>query len=300
MDSGGSPRVALIITTHDRWQFLEDAVRSARAQVYPHLDLILSDDGSTDPRLLALLDRFEEEGITVLRHPNGGIGASLNAAVASAEADYVMRLDDDDIIDPPYIAEAVEVAERDPEAGLVYCRASFFGTSEGPWPLPDMDIGRVLFDNLVFASVLVRRVDWIAVGGYDESMREGREDHDFVLRILSLGRRAVRLDGEYFHYRQHGEGSVNQQVSGSREALIRAHATMMRNNLGLYEAHAEEFWRVIFLRADEVNDLRHRYGALERLRTRHPRALEGAKTARKGIRALTTRLDRWRGRERDR
>lgn len=286
---GGEVRVALIILTHDRHRFVEEAVAAARAQTYPHLELIISDDGSTDPSLLRLLDAFEAEGLTVLRHPPGGIGASVNAAVHAADATYVMRLDDDDLIDPPYVAEAVAAAQADPSVGIVYCRADFFGDVGGPWRLPDLDIGMILLDNLIFSTALYRREDWLAVGGYDETMREGREDHDFVLRILGLGRRVIRLDGTYFHYRRHDLGSVNAEVGESREALIRAHATIFRNNLPLYEKHAEEFWRRLFLRVDEANDLRHRYAALERLRSRAPGAVRIARRVRVGARGLARR-----------
>lgn len=281
--------VTLVITTHERAAHLEQAVAAARAQTYPELEIVLSDDGSTDPALMRLLDRFEEEGLRVLRHRRGGIGASLNAAVRATSSRYVMRLDDDDLIDPPYVAEAVAVAEADPGVGIVYCRATVFGAQEGPWPLPDLDMGRILYDNLVFATALVRREDWLAVGGYDESMREGREDHDFVLRILGTGRRAVRLEGTHFHYRRHEGGSVNMAVGASREALIRAHATIFRNNLPLYAEHAEDFWRLHFAQVDEVNDLRHRYRRLEELRGAHPRLLAAARRVRAGLRSLRRR-----------
>lgn len=289
MENQALPQVLLVVTTHERSTFLPEAIASARRQTYENVRIVLSDDGSTNPDLIALLDQYESEGLQVLRHPSGGVSASLNAAVRAVESDYVMRLDDDDLIEPTYIEEAVAVAESDPEIGIVYSRATMFGTVTGPWLLPDFEIGRILLDNLIFPTSLVRRADWLAVGGHDEAMLEGREDHDFVLRILGLGRRPVRLEGVHFHYRQHGETSRNATIGASREALIRAHAAIFRNNAALYADNAEEFWRLILQRVDEVNDLRYRYERWERLRTGHPRIIAAAKAARSGLLSIRGR-----------
>lgn len=284
----GPARVGIVVLTHDRPDFLAETLASARAQTYPHLEIVVSDDGSTDPRMVALLGRLEAEGLRVLRHDHGGVGSSVNRAVAALDTEYVMPLGDDDVIDPPYVAAAVAAAEADPHLGIVYCRAEFFGDVTGPWRLPDFEIGGILLANQIFATALFRRADWIAVGGYDERMREGREDHDFVLRILGLGRTVRRLEGTWFHYRRHPLASLNRGVGESREVLVRAHATIFRNNLDLYAQHAEEFWSRIFERADEINDLRHRYRRLEELRRRHPRVLAVARGARRGLSALAT------------
>lgn len=285
MSIGPPPKVAIIIPTHDRPEYLAEAVRSARAQTHAQLQIAISDDGSTNPELLALLDHYEDEGLMVFRHPRGGIGSSLNAAVRAVDADYVLRLDDDDLIDPPYVEEAVSVAEADPEVGIVYCRATVFGKIDEPWELPDFKIGRILFDNLIFATALVKRDDWLTVGGYDETMRDGREDHDFILRILGLGRRVERLEGRYFHYRRHGGASVNDAVGADREALIRAHSAIFRNNINLYADHAEEFWRLLFLQVDEVNNFRHRYQKMEKIRREHPRLVNFTKASRRTLRS---------------
>lgn len=276
-----APVVALVIATHQRPDFLRETLASAYAQTYPGVRIVISDDGSTDPALLALLDACDAEGITVLRHPHRGFPASLNAAIAATPADYVMVLGDDDLIEPPYIAEAVAAAEADPSVGIVYCRADLFGTVEGPWRLPPFEIGPMLLDNRIFTTALMRRADWEAVGGFDETMTDGREDHDFWLRILGLGRGVAQLPHTYFHYRQHGSGSMNKDLARSREKLVRAHATMLRTNLALYEEHAEEFWALLFDRVDEINDLRHRYRHLEALRARHPRLLAAAQATRR-------------------
>lgn len=285
-------RVTLVITTHDRHEYLEEALGSARAQTYGAVDLVVADDGSTDPRLLRLLERIEADGVRVLRCPPRGVSATLNSAFASTEGTYVMRLDDDDVIAPAYIEQAVRAAASDPRIGVVYCRAELFGTEEGPWSLPDLDLGALLIDNQVFATALFRREDWRAVGGYDESMREGREDHDFLLKVLGLGREVHRLEGTYFRYRRHDGPSLNAVTGRSTPAKARAYAAMLRNNQALYVEHAEEFWLHVFRQLEEARDLRLRYRHLEQLRRRWPRLYGAARTGRRTAEHLAGRLRR--------
>lgn len=280
MNDARKPLVSLILLTFDRADFVEEALGSVLAQTYPEIEIIVSDDGSTDPEMLHLLDRLEERGLLVLRNPHGGMPSSVHHGMAATRGDYAMILGDDDLIDPPYIAEAVDVMESDPQAGFVYCRATLFGSVNGSWDLPDFDIGGILLNNQIFTTHLFRREDWHTTGGYDLSMVTGREDHDFVLKLLGIGRRPVRLEGTYFHYRQHNRNSLNANATRTRETLVANHAQIFRNNIDLYQNHAEEFWREIFGLIDEATDLRHRYAPLERLRTGHPRLVGAAKRLR--------------------
>ncbi|UEJ81124.1 glycosyltransferase family 2 protein [Brachybacterium halotolerans subsp. kimchii] len=289
MPSEESARVTLVIPSYDRPEYLEQAVASAQAQTWPALDIVVCDDGSTDPEQLRLLERLERDGIAVRRFPHRGVSATLNGGIGSSDARYFLCLGDDDLIEPPYVEEAVKVAEADPRIGVVYCRADVFGAMTGPWELPDFDIGSILIDNQIFATALFRREDWLAVGGYDETMTEGREDHDFLLRILGLGRDVHRLEGTYFHYRQHDRPSLNAVTGRSTETKARVYATMLRNNQSLYLEHAEEFWLHFFRRLEEARDLRLRYRHLEALRARFPRSYGVLRTVRRSAEALTAR-----------
>lgn len=289
---GTLPRVTLILLTYDRPDFVEEALASAQAQTYPDIEIVISDDGSTSPAMLRLLDDFEARGLRVLRNPHGGMSASVHHAMSASQGRYVMILGDDDLIDPPYIAEAVAVLEANDEVGMVYCRATLFGSVNGPWELPDFDLGKILLNNQIFTTHLFRRVDWEATGGYDATMATGREDHDFVLKLLGLGRRPVRLDGTYFHYRRHDRASLNAAAARDRRTLVANHAQIFRNNLALYGEHAEEFWQEIFALVDEATDLRHRYAPLERLRTGSPRTVSALKNLRDLGRSAARRVRR--------
>lgn len=263
---GTRPTVTVVIPCLDMGFTLDQAIQSVRAQHFQDFEIVVVDDGSSDPDTIDRIASWEATGVQVIRQKNRGVGAALNAGLNVAAGKYFMPLNDD-IIDPPYLMEAVRAMDADDELGIVYCRATLFGALEGRWELPDFNFADELLWNSIFATSLFRTADWRAVRGFDEVMR-GREDHDFILRILSLGRTVLRLEGEYFHYRR-GRPSVNARLhaAGSRDTLIAAYARMFRNNQALYEKHAEDFMRSIFKVVDERNELRMRYRHLEAFRS---------------------------------
>lgn len=285
-----SPTVSLIIPVYNTGSYLPETMASAFAQTWPALEIVVVDDGSTDPLTLELLHELSADPrVLLIRQDNQGPAAALNTGIRASNAEWFMPLGSDDLIGPTYVQKSAEVMGRRPEVSIVYCRAEMFGAVAGPWGLPDFDWSTFLVHNLIFISALFRRSDWESVGGFDESMREGREDHDFVMKVLGHGGVPHRLEEVLFHYRIRPD-SVNAQVGDSREKLIRAHASIFRNNLDTYQEHAEDLFTFIFRQHDEIMDLRHRYAALERLRTGHPRTVEAAKSVRNLARGAASSL----------
>ncbi|WP_345186784.1 glycosyltransferase [Microbacterium panaciterrae] len=277
--------VTVVIPVFDSGATLAETLDSVFAQTYAQTRIVVVDDGSTDPQTLQLLDELRtDDRLQVIRQDNGGPAAALNAGIAVATGAYFLPLGSDDRISPTYVAEAVAVLDAQPDVPLVYSRAEFFGRLSGPWRLPDFDWTEFLVHNQIFAAALFRRDDWAAVGGYDETMRRGREDHDFVLRVLGRGGVPHRLEGVHFFYRIGDAGSVNSRMT--RDDLIAAHSRILRNNLQTYADHAEDLFTFIFRQHDQIQDLKYRYALLERLRVRFPRAIGVAKSIRNALRRV--------------
>ncbi|BCT77070.1 glycosyl transferase [Sinomonas cyclohexanicum] len=281
--------VTVVVPCFNDGATLAETLRSALAQTHTDLDVVVVDDGSTDaPTRGVLAEVSGWNRVSVIHQANMGPAGALNTAIKAASGPYILPLGADDIIAPPYVAKGVAVLDERKEVGMVYCRAEFFGSINSPWGLPDFSWRHILIHNLIFATSLFRKSDWAAVGGYDEVMR-GREDHDFVLKILARGLVPFRLDGVHFFYRRGHKTSVNDVVGADRKVLIDNSARMMRNNLELYGQHAEDLFDYIFRQQDEINDLRYRYAWLERLRDRNPNLLSIARVVKARLRALLIR-----------
>ena len=106
-----SPRVSVLIPTHNRADFILGAVRSALAQTYSELEVIVGVNGCTD-RTAELVRAIDDPRLAVLERANTiPMYANFNALVEMAAGDFVLVLSDDDVLHPDAIAKLVAALE---------------------------------------------------------------------------------------------------------------------------------------------------------------------------------------------
>ncbi|WP_400191907.1 glycosyltransferase family 2 protein [Hymenobacter sp. B81] len=95
---------SIIIPTYNRAHLVVDAIRSALAQDYPHKQIIVVDDGSTDDtrRVVSAFPQVEYE-----YQANAGQAAARNAGLRRSRGEYVTTLDSDDIWDPGFLSAGI-------------------------------------------------------------------------------------------------------------------------------------------------------------------------------------------------
>ena len=110
------PLVSVVIPYFRLEKHLVETLESIDAQTYPHIEVIVVNDGSfrdEDTRVLdATAERF---GVTVLTQQNSGLGRARNFAVSQSRGEYVLPLDPDDLLEPRYVERCAEVLESRPE-----------------------------------------------------------------------------------------------------------------------------------------------------------------------------------------
>ena len=130
-ETADSPRVSVIVTTHNRATMLPRAVRSVLVQTYEDYELIIVDDCSTDDTP-EVTRTFTDPRVRVIRHPdNRGHPAAVNTGIRLARGEYVAFLDDDDQWLEAKLARQVEAADADPRVGLVYTWTDHFDAASG-------------------------------------------------------------------------------------------------------------------------------------------------------------------------
>ena len=93
-----SLKVSIIINNYNYDAFLSQAVDSALNQSYPHVEVIVVDDGSEDDSV-AIIQRYGDRIIPVLK-ANGGQASALNAGFEASSGDLILLLDADDYLFP--------------------------------------------------------------------------------------------------------------------------------------------------------------------------------------------------------
>ena len=191
-----APLVSVVVPVHNGAAVLSDALASVRLQTFRNFEAIVVDDGSTDDSH-ALAQKFADEDprIKVLRQPNGGVSAARNAAIARARGEFIAFLDADDVWLPGKLAAQIDLARREPGAGLFFSDYFFWdGQNDlgrrynNPDKFPDGDTSqRLIFFNLFGTSTVMVRSQTLKAAGLFDSGLQTAEDWGLWLRIAGLG-----------------------------------------------------------------------------------------------------------------
>ncbi len=218
------PLVSILIPFYNAEPWLAQTVESALAQTWPHQEVILVDDGSTD-NSLALARTFEPRGVRVTTQPNHGQGAACNYALRLSQGDFIKFFDADDLLSPNMVALQVAALASHPRS-LAYSEwARFYSdptearfVSRPDWhdaaPIawlvetwadaqPMMQCGQFLLPRALLDRA----------GGWDERLSL-INDFEFFTRLMLASEGLVFTPGARLYYRSGLPGSV----SGRRSA----------------------------------------------------------------------------------
>lgn len=191
-----TPKVSVIIATHDRPAFLLQAIRSVLAQSFTDYELVVAEDGASD----ATAEVVAAIGGGALRHlrlpHTGRPSVTRNHGLAEAGGRFVAFLDDDDVWRADKLERQVALLEATERVGFVYSDLRFLhtdGTASEPAIAPEQVREGLIFDDLLeecaiaTSTVLARRSLLDRVGGFNESL-ETFEAYDLWLRLAWAAR----------------------------------------------------------------------------------------------------------------
>lgn len=190
---GAMPLVSIIVPTHDRPDFLKDALNSILAQDYPHWEAIVVNDGGADVEKLATT--LDPQGrIRCLAHStNFGQVATKNTGLRAARGEIVCYLDDDDRYLPNHLSTIV-AAMRGTSKAFVYTDTDYVleETKDGKRtevargnPLKDMTHTKeqLRVHNYIPINVWAHRRECLKVTGLFDEKLPSLEDWELLLRF---------------------------------------------------------------------------------------------------------------------
>jgi len=212
------PLVTIGIPVYKRLSCLPRALQSVSKQDYPHIELLVSDNGLNGTAVRDLVNQYYARPY-VFRQNSAivTLSAHYNQLVAAASGKYFIWMPDDDAISPNYVSALVPTLEQDPTIAVAIARQEYVDASgcvlrASPNHAPHSISGEQLvmqwtgmgFES--FTAILARTADIRACGGYPE-FPGGTHCDDAVLIKLSLGR-SIALTNACVYQLQQDETSV--------------------------------------------------------------------------------------------
>lgn len=210
------PRVSVLMPMRNAADYVEAALRSVLAERDVPLEVVITDDGSTD-HSRAVVEGIGDSRVRVIDGPREGIAAAFNAALEAAHGDVIMRCDADDLYPAGRIATQLAWLDSHPEFGAI-CGAFAAMNAGGGSQLPlgageqELEITAELRAGKTrthFCTFAVRAEVLHATGGMRSFFQTG-EDIDLQLRIGEACRVWYAPEIAYF-YRLHDTSITHQR-----------------------------------------------------------------------------------------
>jgi GT2 family glycosyltransferase len=240
--SNASPLLSIIIPHYNGAYHLPCCFNALRSQTYPHLEIILADNGSTDESLTLTRRDFPEVKIIELGQ-NLGFAGAVNRGIEQAKGEIIVPLNNDTEVAPGWAQALVDTLLAYPDAGIIASKMLLFdrrdtlhsaGDGFGPDGIPinrgvwQKDRGQFDQDTYIFGgcggAVAYRREMLDDIGPFDEDLFMYLEDVDLNWRAQLAGYRAVFAPNAvvYHHLSASGGGAIASFYTGRNTIFVLA------------------------------------------------------------------------------
>ena len=229
--------VSVIIPTYNVEQFIRETIESVLVQTYPHIEIIVTDDGSTDrtvPIVQTYAASYPDKVKLVTSPVNTGISSNFNRGLAARSGEFIAWLGGDDLMFPEKIGKQVELLRRRPEVIGCCHDAMVFVSDDGK------DIG--LFSELysgrrglveggielffnpgykMLPSTMMIRSAFCPPAGFDDRLKY-TNDILFDIEVYRQGRCAVIQEvlGKYRRHSRNWTDSPGVKTAAYEENLL--------------------------------------------------------------------------------
>lgn len=203
------PLISVVMPTYNtNPMLLRKTIQSVRNQLYPHWELCIADDFSTNEQVREVIkaEAKEESRIRfVFRAANGHISEATNSALELATGSYVAFLDHDDLLSQNALFEVAKVINNNPDVGIIYSDEDKINEDDyrydpyfKPDWNPDLFLGQNFINHLsVYKLELIKKIGGLRVG------YEGAQDWDLAFRVIEQNgdSKIVHIPKILYHWR---------------------------------------------------------------------------------------------------
>ncbi len=212
-----APLISVVMAVYNGERFVREAVTSILQQAHRPLELIVVDDGSTDGTAASLADL---DGVRYVYQDNGGQPSALNHGIRLATGTILAFNDADDLWAPDKLRCQMACLAQDEALEAVFGHAEQFLESDAPAAVvAGLTDDRRIIPSQLPTAMLIRRVAFDRVGGFDESSRIGAVV-DWYHRAVGAGLRTHMVSDVVVRRRLHANNIGWQQRAVAKNAYL--------------------------------------------------------------------------------
>ena len=236
MTNNSKPLVSIAVIVYNGGKFLKSALDSALSQDYPNIEIVISDDASTDGTqevIKGYKNKYPDKIKLLFSEQNQGITNNWFKCMQACSGKYVASLDSDDEFLPSKISKQVAIMENDPHIAVCYTDASVYCTKLGKeiYHLADKvppksgGVKTALSDCLYYSPTIMHRNNLMPKENIFSEIRHATDLAFYKeLMILSAPNGKIYYHHEILYvYKKHGEN-----ITSSRKAHYNEHISAIK------------------------------------------------------------------------
>lgn len=200
------PLMSIVLPVYNvQEEYLRECIESVQRQYYTNWQLCIADDCSTMPHIKVILEEYRKKNPKILvtyRSENGHISACSNTALEMVTGEYVVLLDNDDILADFALYEVVKVLNQYPNIDLLFSNEDKWLEDKRVQPFFKRKWGFQLLKHMnyichlsVYRTSLIRRIKGFRIG------YEGVQDWDLAIRAIQNKAKVFHIPKILYHWR---------------------------------------------------------------------------------------------------
>lgn len=229
--------LSVVIPHHNLGEYIEATLDNVLRSTYPHMEVLIVDDGSDQAESIEALERVKalgKENVRIVRTENRGVCAVRNTGAAETLGEFLSFVDADDLVEPQLFSRCIDILNTYENVGLVYPWIGYFGQISGCWASWNTEFPFFLAHNMVGPLAVTRRDLFRAYGKNRADMEYNLEDYDSWLGIATKGYLGVSIPEILGRYRVRPgsrlRGVHRDQSLYLYQRIVQHHAEAYRRN----------------------------------------------------------------------
>ncbi len=227
-------------------------------QTYPYFEWIIVDDESKKEDSLERFKKLEkmDPRIRVLHKKNAGPAKARDYGVehSNKKTKYIVLIDDDDLMDPTFLETSYFSMNTHPDASWCYADNINFGDENNTWN-KNFSSDRMKYENILVSHALIKKEDYLSVGGYELEGTALYEDWIFWLKLIEQKKFPIHMSYYGFWYRRTNTGQRSSAMKKHKQnlSMVKKYADKIHEKVTPIEYPKEDFnWNQLSEKIDTV------------------------------------------------